>query len=268
MVSAQQYLEWYDACHNSSLGIGEFLEHIIEKIYSHVLLPGDSAIDCGANRGRHTFPIHKSVAPGGLVIGIEALPALATKLLNRIRDEQLAGIEIINQAIGSAKGRSSFAYVKGDDAYSGVLQRRDLPERTVPTVSTLDVPMTTLDCVIEELHVSSVRFVKMDLEGGEYDALRGASAMLRAARPPLIVFENGRSASADLYGYSSNAWFKLFSDSDYHTFDLFGRPFSKKDWLSKNLPWYFIAAKRTQDMELVNWELPNLVESVYSSLTH
>lgn len=268
MVSAEQYSKWYDACRNTQLGVGEFLEHVIEKIYSRILRPGDSAIDCGANRGRHTFPIHQSVTPGGMVVGIEALPQLAAKLLDRIRDEQVTGIAIVNQAIGSGKGRTSFAHVAGDDAYSGIFQRRDLPDWAAPTVSIIDVPMTTLDNVIEEQQLSTIRFVKMDLEGGEYDALRGASRMLGAAQPPLIVFENGRTASADLYGYSSNAWYQLFSDAGYLTFDLFGRPFSKKDWLSKNLPWYFIAAKRSEDIEMVNWELPNLIESVHTSLTH
>jgi hypothetical protein len=126
--------------------------------------------------------------------------------------------------------------------------------------------MTTLDAVIEEQHVVSVRFVKMDLEGGEYDSLRGAAEMLRSAKPPLIVFENGRRASAELYGYSPDDWFELFTNAEYQIFDLFGRPFTKNDWLTESVPWYFIAARRIQDIEMVNRELPDLIESVHALL--
>jgi hypothetical protein len=148
------------------------------------------------------------------------------------------------------------------------MQRLDLPESAAARVSTLDVPMTTLDEIIAEQRIESVRFVKMDLEGGEYDALRGASVMLGGAQPPLIVLENGRSPSADLYNYSADEWFKLFGDAGYQIFDLFGRPFSKLDWLSQNIPWYSIAAKRPHDLEMVNRELPALIESVHMSLSN
>jgi len=56
---------------------GEFLEFVLENIYKAFLLPGDSAIDGGANRGRHTLPMGTCVGEHGQVIAFEALTDLA-----------------------------------------------------------------------------------------------------------------------------------------------------------------------------------------------
>lgn len=48
-----------------------------------------------------------------------------------------------------------------------------------------------------------VGFIKLDLEGGELDTLRGSRGTLES-NLTLVVFENGRQASADLYGYDKN----------------------------------------------------------------
>jgi hypothetical protein len=50
-----------------------------------------------------------------------------------------------------------------------------------------------------------VRFVKMDLEGGEFHALQGATSILRDR--PLVILENGRESAANLYRYTSEHWF-------------------------------------------------------------
>ncbi len=260
------YLKWFQAGLNEQLGVGNFFESVIEEIYTLALSPGETAIDCGANRGRHTFPMFRCVGHRGLVVGVEAIPDLAHALIDRSRAEGLSGILIVNQAVGEQAGRISFSYVKDLDGWSGINQRKDLPTWAVPSVQKLDLPMTTLDHIVAEHRLRSVRFVKMDLEGGEYRALRGASALMRAADAPLIVFENGRQASADLYGYTADDWFALFREAGYQTFDLFGRRFEPAAWRTDGIPWYYIAAKREADLRFVRDDLPGLVAGIHRRL--
>jgi hypothetical protein len=102
----------------------------------------------------------------------------------------------------------------------------------------------------------------MDLEGGEFHALRGATSILRDC--PLVILENGRESSANLYGYTSEDWFGLFDTANFAVFDLFGRRFCHNDWHADGMPWYFIAAARgSADERFVQRHTPSLVRRLY-----
>jgi FkbM family methyltransferase len=260
------YQQWFQAGLSEQLGVGNFFESVIEDIYTLTLSPGDIAIDGGASRGRHTIPMFRCVGHRGLVFGIEPVRHLAHALIDRCRAEGLSGITIVNQALGEEAGRVGFVHVKDLDGWSGILQRKDLPSWAAAGAHTLDLPMITLDALIAEQRLPSVRFVKLDLSGGEYDALRGGRTMLQAVDAPLVAFENGRQASADLYGYTADDWFALFRETGYQVFDLFGRPFELAAWRTDGIPWYYLAAKREADLRFIRDELPGLVAGTYRRL--
>ena len=48
---------------------------------------------------------------------------------------------------------------------------------------TIQLPVTTVDAVIADLKLERVDFIKMDIEGSEPQALRGASGTLARFRP-------------------------------------------------------------------------------------
>lgn len=64
--------------------------------------------------------------------------------------------------------------------------------------ATVDVPLTTIDQVVEQLHLTRVDFIKLDIENAEANALRGASKTLARYHPRLAVaLENAK----DRVGY-------------------------------------------------------------------
>jgi FkbM family methyltransferase len=105
------------------------------------------------------------VGPSGRVLAIEAIPELAERLAVRVRDSGQKNVEVVPKAISCREGRSAFCFVKGDPAYSGLQQRLDLPSGLETSVTTIEVPVTTLDHLLAN-NRRRVRFVKMDLEGG------------------------------------------------------------------------------------------------------
>ena len=259
VVRSWPYDLWFQTGLSEAVSCGGFFEDITEGLYSLILRPGDITMDCGANAGRHTFPMRRIIGENGLMIAVEAIPDLAHSLDKKLESENFADVIIINMALGKEVGETNFNHVTGLDGWSGIAQRQDLPEWARGTVKTIQVPMVTLDRIVADLKVPSVRFIKMDIEGGEYHALQGATQLMNSAQPPVIVFENGRQSSADLYQYSPADWFALFARANYQVFDLFGRPFNRQAWSQDGIPWYAIAAKRPEDIQLIQTRLPELI---------
>jgi FkbM family methyltransferase len=261
--SAAEYTSWFTMGKNNAIGGGEFFEYIIQSIYTATLGPGDVAFDGGAFLARHTIPMADLVGDSGLVVGFEAIPPLADGLVRRMRDDKRANVTIVAKAIGPTEGRTEFTYVSRFPAFSGRKKREGIPEGGENSIQHLDVPMTTMDRALRECGRDSLRFIKLDLEGGEYDALLGATAIMRNQHP-LIVFENGRAMSSRVYGYAPDDWYKLFEDHAYTVFDLFGRPFGREHWAARpDTPWYFIAARRPGDLAFVEHRLPATIRTLY-----
>ncbi len=156
---------WMEAAHTGRLG--DFFEDIIKAVYSAILRPGDLAVDCGASGGLHTVPLSELVGPSGRVVAVEAISDLAAGLARR----GFPNVDIKATAIGAVTGRASFSVVRNKVGYSGLQQRRDLPGDLAGSVDVIDVPVATLDSLLAD-RGQRVRFVKMDLEGGEFHALQ------------------------------------------------------------------------------------------------
>jgi FkbM family methyltransferase len=259
------YKKYYEAGSYVKLGghVGVFFELIIEMIYSKTLHEGDLCIDGGVNIGLHTFPMSSFVGPTGVVLGFEALSDLTEQINSKILSKNIDNIKIVNKAIGSNIGITDFIYVKDLTGLSGIKKVSVIPEYALKNIVNLSVPVTTIDHEVGLLDTTkSVRFIKLDLEGGEYDALKGASVIMKN-HAPLIVFENNRDQSSTLYGYDKESWFKLFENHEYKLYDLFGREFSPNEWHQADMPWYVIAAKRDIDIQFIKTNLIDCVEELY-----
>lgn len=112
-----------------------------------------------------------------------------------------------------------FNYIKNAPSYSG-LQRRKYKIKN-PDIEVLSIQQRTLDsCIPENLHIN---LIKIDVEGGEYDVLRGAQRIIRESNP-LILFECGMGAS-EYYGTKPEMVYNLLDTHSYQIFAL-------KDWLN------------------------------------
>ena len=107
--------------------------------------------------------------------------------------------------------------------------------------------MSTLDRLVPER--DSVSFMKMDLEGGEFAALRGARRILERDKP-LIVFEHGGDAIARYNGYQAGDFFDFWSAKGYALFDVFGRPQDRAAFADHQV-WCLIAVAEPAGQRLV-----------------
>jgi FkbM family methyltransferase len=140
------------------------------------------------------------LAPAGSHHAFEALPQLAVKLRTRF-----PAVNVHQQAVGDTNGEAEFQYVENDPAYSGL--RRRIYDRPDPQITNIRVSVVTLDNAIPVDQV--IAFMKIDIEGGEYHALKGAINTVRRGKP-VIVFEAG-SRSTGQYGVTPADMYNLIT---------------------------------------------------------
>lgn len=232
-------------------------EAIIAGLYRAALRPGDLAVDGGANEGMHAFPLAGLVGPAGSVLAFEPIPWRAETLVHEARERRLPQLRVFAQALAERGGATApFHWIRNADGYSG-LQPRAYP--VAPDVEMLTVPTAALDDAVGDER-RPWRFCKLDLEGGEFRALRGGARALGRHRP-LVVFECDRADAPRHYDYGPDEFFGLFGALGYRLRDLFGRPFAREAWDSPGYPHYFIALHAAvPDHERLERELPGILD--------
>ncbi len=161
------------------------LELSLLKIW---LEQGDSVIDVGANFGVYAVAAAQAVNRRGKVLAIEASPQLAERITQTAARLGLMTLRVCACCAGEASGSVDF-FVADSKAYTAEQSRQVAPERRAG-YRKISVPMLSLDQIAAEyLGNTAPAFVKLDIEGAEVLALRGAPLMLRASDPPFWLVE-------------------------------------------------------------------------------
>ena len=238
MIPSQLGDLWSIALRDRGL-LAKISEEIIEQFYRAWLRPGDGAIDVGANVGRHLFPLAEAVGETGHIFAFEPVPLLAVGLQQEIQKRNLATcVQLQQAAVSDVAGRRTFYEVLKAPALSGLRVRDDLtPDQKV---NSLEAEVVTLDNFIKE----PVRFIKIDVEGAEFNVFQGARRLLMEYRP-IVAFEDGRGRSAGLYGYQMTEFYDFFNACDYVIFDIFGFPIGN-EMTKYPGPWNFFALPKSR----------------------
>ena len=160
---------------------------------AEVLRPGMSVIDIGANEGLYSLFFRKRVGPQGRVIAIEPSARELRQLKKNLRINGFADVEVIATAIGARLAQAQLSVAEPGHAGFNALGAIAAP--WVKFVSQTEVPVTTLDLLAEARNWPRIDLIKMDIEGSELDALRGAEALLARDRPVLLLEAEDESLS-------------------------------------------------------------------------
>jgi FkbM family methyltransferase len=139
--------------------------------------PGDVVPDLGAYRGESSIWLASQAGRSGLVLAFEANPAARAFLEpngTHLASAGIGQIQILAVAAGSSRRRGSFI------STAEGCSRLD-------TGGDMAVDVTTVDDVVSERRLARVDFIKIDIEGGEVDALKGARQTILRHAPCLVV---------------------------------------------------------------------------------
>ena len=167
---------------------GEYEPHMV-AFFARVLRPGMTMIDVGANLGLFSLLAAKLVGEQGRVYSIEPRGENARLLLHSAELNGFTNLHLLPTALGDSNGYSLYRTHVGSNG--SLLTKPDagfnVPAILHPTCQV--VPLARLDALVS----GPVDVLKLDIEGAEAMALRGASELIRTQRP-LITSE----ASAEM----------------------------------------------------------------------
>jgi FkbM family methyltransferase len=164
-------------------GFEDLERHFVQRF----LREGMTVLDIGAHHGLYTLLASKCVGPSGKVIAFE--PSVRERrtmrlhlMLNRCRN-----VSIEEFALGASDGEAEF-YVIWEYA-TGCNSLRPPASDIMAETRTVRVPTARLDRWLSKSQIKKVDFVKMDVEGGELDVLRGARELLSRRPRPIFLIE-------------------------------------------------------------------------------
>jgi len=146
----------------------------------HEVRRGDIVLDCGANIGVFT---RKALSRGaGLVVAIEPAPQTLTAFRRNFETEIREGrVVVYPKGVWDHDAEMELSLNEGNPGGNTLIIS---PDAAVPKVR---VPLTTIDKIVAELKLPRVDFIKMDIEGAEKPALKGAENTLKRFRPRMSV---------------------------------------------------------------------------------
>lgn len=149
-----------------------------------VIRQGDIFFDVGANIGYFSLLASQLVGPNGHIFAYEPEPTNLDRLRENVAMNDTSNVTVCPFAVGNHSGTVRF--VTGEDSVGSTLDNKegtiaDLgPEYIGTKKEVIDVPMTTLDHEFEERCATchGRKILKMDIEGAEPLALKGAQNVL------------------------------------------------------------------------------------------
>lgn len=150
-----------------------------------VLRPGMTVIDVGANEGIYSIFCRARVGSQGKVIAVE--PS-ARERLRIERNKSLNGLDDIKVIAVALCERSGSAVLHlAEDGHAGHNTLGHFAAAWVQPDGEEVVPSATLDAIVDQEQIAHVDLIKLDIEGAELRALRGAERTLRRDHPALLM---------------------------------------------------------------------------------
>jgi FkbM family methyltransferase len=177
-------------------------EPLIQDAFAAHVRAGGVVWDVGANVGFYSL-IASRLVGSGEVVAFEPLPDNQEAIRRNLALNEIDNVRLVAVALSDAEGEAELeihaspTWAKLDTSGDTTFKRDTAVSGRVPvSVSTLDLQLASF---------AAPDLVKMDIEGAEVAALRGASKLLSEHRPTLICELHGTNAAVvellEAHGY-------------------------------------------------------------------
>ena len=180
-------------------------------------------IDVGANIGAIAIPIAKA-RPQASIICIEADPDIYRLLQGNLTRNDCGHVRAISCIVGATDDQLVPFYRAPEEKFGmGSLGSQFC-------ACPIMIEQRSLDTILTNMNMHQIDVIKMDVEGAEGGALRGAHRLLASERPPTIIFEFIDWAEARIPQQQPGDAQALLFASGYRLFRL-----ERGSWMDKEL---------------------------------
>ena len=176
---------------------------------------GEYFLDCGGYVGWYSIQAGRAVGPPGRVLVLEPDSVNRGQLERNLALNNIANAQIIPLAIWSHS--QGVAWHPGDEpVWHHVTGHGPRTQKS-----------TSIDDLVETLSLPRLDWIKLDIEGGEVEALRGASRTLKTLRPKLFIEVHE----------TTQAVIAMLDETGYTvTRQLYDRPPNRHGWILAQSP--------------------------------
>jgi FkbM family methyltransferase len=154
--------------------------------FRQIVQRGWTVVEAGANIGAHTVDLSRLVGPEGVVLAFEPQRLVFQTLCANLALNSCANVHASQAGLGAVTGEVTTPFLAPDQPFNfggvsllGATEGETAPLRT-----------------IDDLGLTACHFIKLDIEGMEVEALKGAEKTVRAFRPMMYV-ENDRKERSE-----------------------------------------------------------------------
>jgi FkbM family methyltransferase len=181
-----------------------FNDFVILTQYGHNLIErlshkeGDVVLDVGAYTGLYTLIASKRVGQNGKVIAIEADPTNFEILNRNIKLNGLTNVISLNYTVYSKETKLKFYLLPAGTKYNNIMA--DRIKKTEEKF--IEINPDKLDDILQQNGIShsDVNWIKIDVEGGEFEVLKGTTGILSKSKDiALLIKVHNSKSSINLY---------------------------------------------------------------------
>lgn len=189
-----------------------YFERRLMALWSRLARRASTVFDVGANAGIYSLAALAANRDAN-VEAFEPTPEIAERLRLTARINGLAHLQVHELAIGETSGTASLVRWRGEKNINGGMNFVDCAARSDGQA----IDMVSLDEFCLSAGIDKIDLLKIDIQGGEPAALRGASRLLNERRIETILIELNWIDGQD--DCSAHQTLKILEDFNFAIFD-------------------------------------------------
>jgi len=198
---------------------GSYDQDVIDYMVARLNHPGATILDVGANVGFYSIPLGLRLQKnGGQLHAFEPVPTNLNSLTRNVELNDLSGVVVPHQmALGDTNGQVELSLETDNNSETGNAVMLTGKTGTVIRANTT-APIRRLDDCAASLGITSCSLIKVDIEGGEYDFLKGSLHLIDRSRP--VIFGEFNPYWMRMQGYFFEDVMRLLAPFGYRVFSL------------------------------------------------
>lgn len=211
-------------------------DYLIEK---GLLKEGNTALDIGANIGYYALIESKLVGKTGKVYAVEPVSKNIRLLKKNIALNKLCNVDVYHLAMGDFNGKTKIFI--GQLCNLSTLRKN----AGIKTVGEEEVDIMTVDSFLTGK--STPKLIRMDIEGSEYNVIKGMTGTLKKDVNLFIEIHGGILSRSEL-----KEFFGILTEHGFYP------TFVCVDWIPLNQPLLAIGSKINGCMSMYSLDFPSM----------